>query len=319
MNSNLINSKDFSIAKLNELQKETSMEFNYQDFDKFFLDNICVYACGSLARYELVSSSDLDLFFINYGESKITNIDKYRFFSKLYDINNKCKFTKPSKSGEYWEFISEKDLLGIGGRDEDYKNSLTARLLLILESKPIVNEALYNKIVKKVVDLYFKDYEEHKGDFVPMYLINDILRYWYTLTLNYEFRRDDNDNNQDKHWKRLKLKYPRLLTCYSTIACLFKKNITPDDVIVIINKTPIERLEYIIETMSEETSDIISKIISEYDWMLSLKQYDSSWWNNEKNKFEAYEKADRFHDLLVHQLMAKVSEYNCELKKKLDF
>lgn len=318
MNDHLEGSKVFSKRKLEELQKETSISFTSKDFDETFLDNICVYACGSLARCELVENSDLDLFFINDECLVITNINKYRFFSKLYDINDKCGFQKPSKCGGFWEFISKKDLLDIGSRNEDYNNSLTARLLLILESRPVINETLYNKIVEKTVDLYFKDYEEHKEDFVPMYLINDILRYWYTLALNYEFRRDKKDNNQDKHWKRLKLKYPRLLTCYSTIACLFKKAITPANVIEIINKTPIERLEYIV-SMTNEASDIVSEIKKEYDWMLSLKKYDSSWWDNEDNKKEAYEKADRFHDLLVHQLIEKVSEYNCELKKKLDF
>lgn len=318
MHKNLDNSKTYSESKLIMLQKEMRISFNEKDFTKSFLNDICIYACGSLARHELVENSDLDLFFIYKGKNPIQNVDKYRFFSKLYDINKKCGFKSPSKGGGFWEFISEKDLLDIGSRNEDYNNSLTARLLLILESKPLYNKRLYNNMIKKTVNLYFKDYEDHREDFVPMYLINDILRYWYTLALNYEFRRDKKDNNQDKHWKRLKLKYPRLITCYSTIACLFKNGITHQDVIEIINKTPIERLEYIL-LISNKTSDIISSIKEEYNWMLSLKKENDSWWDNQTNKDTAYKKAEDFHDLIVHKLIDEMSKYNCKLKKKLDF
>ncbi len=318
MQNNLSNSRAFSEAKLKELQKEVLTSFDKNDFSESFLNDICVYACGSLARHELVENSDLDLFFIYKGKSPIKNVDKYRFFSKLYDISIKCGFGKPSKGGGFWEFISKCDLLDIGSRKEDYNNGLTARLLLILESKPIYNKRLYNKIVEETVNLYFKDHKKHPVGFLPMYLINDILRYWYTLTLNYEFRRDENDNNQDKHWKRLKLKYPRLLTCYSTIACLFKNDIAPNNVIEVINKTPLERLEYVL-SITDEVSNIISNIKEEYNWMLSLKKFDSTWWNDESNKDAAYKKAEFFHDLIVHQLIDIMSEYNCELKKKLDF
>jgi hypothetical protein len=318
MHTNLEDSKSSSKRKMEELQKEILISFNEEDFSKSFLTNVCVYACGSLARHELVANSDLDLFFIYDGESPISNIDKYRFFSKLYDINKKCGFKEPSKGGGFWDFITKENLLDIGSRNEDYNNSFTARLLLILESKPILNKTLYNKIIEDTTSLYFKDYEEHKEDFAPMYLINDILRYWYTLTLNYEFRRDKKDNNQDKHWKRLKLKYPRLLTCYSTIACLFKNNISHTDVIEIINKTPIERLQYV-KSMNSEASKIIDDIEKEYDWMLSLKTSDSSWWDEKSNKQKAYEKAHAFHDLIIHQLIDEMSKYNSELKKKLDF
>ena len=79
MNDNLESSKVFSKTKLEELQKETSTSFTTKYFDENFLDNICVYACGSLARCELVENSDLDLFFINNEDLVITNINKYIF------------------------------------------------------------------------------------------------------------------------------------------------------------------------------------------------------------------------------------------------
>lgn len=318
MYTNLKTAKTLSETKLQELRKELANAFNEKDFDKSFLDNVCVYACGSLARNEFVENFDLDLFFINSSDKEFSPLYKQLFFQKLYEINNKLRHNAPSKYGKFWDFISKKDLLDIGSQVEDYNNSLTARLLLLLESKPIFNETLYDEIVDKAVNLYFKDYEKHKNDFAPMYLINDILRYWYTLTLNYEFRRDNNDTVPEKCWKRLKLKYARLLTCFSFVACLFENGINQDKVKEIIKKTPLERLEQI-SKMNDDIKTVISNIKTKYEWFLSLKNEQPTWWDTNGNKELAVKNAEGFHNEVVHTLMEKIYNTNSELRNKLDF
>ena len=79
----IINSKD----KLTSLKSSLATVYD----NKY--KNVVVYVCGSLARYEMVESSDLDLFFIT-NDKKIlsSNLNKYTFFSKMYEIskNNNC-------------------------------------------------------------------------------------------------------------------------------------------------------------------------------------------------------------------------------------
>jgi predicted nucleotidyltransferase len=318
MCENLKTAQTLSETKLQELQKELTNAFNEKDFDKSFLDNICVYTCGSLARNEFVEISDLDLFFINNSHKEFSQLYKQLFFQKLYEINKQLGYKAPSKFGQFWDFTSKENLLDIGSQMEDCNNSLTARLLLILESKPIFNGELYNIIVEEVIEKYFVDYAEHEHNFVPMFLINDIFRYWYTLTLNYEFRRDSNDTENDKCWKRLKLKYARLLTCFSFIVCLFEKNITPEKVFEIIKKSPLERLENIAEK-NNGFSNIVSDIKVKYNWFLSLKQEQPSWWDNKTNKSSAFTKAEEFHNDVAHTLMEKIYQMNSSLRDKLDF
>ncbi len=317
MCNNLNKAKTLSETKLEELKKELSNSFNGNDFDNSFLENVCVYACGSLARNEFVENSDLDLFFINSSNKEFSQLYKQLFFQKLYEINTKLKYAAPSKFGQFWEFTSKTNLLDIGSQMEDCNNSLTACLLLLLESKPIFNESLYDGIVEDVVKKYFVDYEGHESDFVPMFLINDIFRYWYTLTLNYEFRRDNNDSQNDKCWKRLKLKYARLLVCFSFIACLFEKQITQEKVIAIIKKTPLERLDYM-ATGNKNLTGIVLEIKTKYDWFISLKEQQPDWWNDE-NKKTAIQKADEFHKILVHTYMGEIYKTNEPLREKLDF
>ena len=308
--------KTASIEKLNKIKEKLEMTFieeKYQD--------VCVYACGSLGRLEMTRNSDLDLFFVSMHSSDRDpmkkNLNRYLFFGKMYDINREMGFPDPSKEGEYWEFINKEDFLDIGSRKEDFNNSFTTRLLLILESKPIYNEDAYNRLVKETVYKYFTDYEEHKNPFYPLFLMNDIQRYWYTLTLNYEYRRDEKDNVNKKNWKRLKLKYARLITCFSMLACLYHKNITPDYVIKCINMTPFERLD----SLAAENSsiiEIVEKIKTEYEWFLSLRKNNENRFDDKDFRDMAFQRADKFHNLVVGQLLGRLSQVYPELRNKAD-
>ncbi len=283
--------------------------------------NICVYACGSLGRLEMSENSDLDLFFVslhNCGEDPMCqNLNKYKFFSKLYDINCAMEFPEPSKCGEYWEFINKDDFLDIGSRKEDFNNSFTARLLFLLESKPIYNEEAFDWLLKETVSKYFTDYADHRDEFYPLFLINDILRYWYTLTLNYEYRRDDADDVHKKNWKRLKLKYARLLTCFSMIACLYRRNITSEYVVECIKMTPLERLDKV-ASKNTELRGIVESIKKEYEWFLNLRQTRDNGFDEKEKREEAFRHADKFHELVLHQLLNQVSQANPQLRKRMD-
>lgn len=318
--SSILNSlKEQSLAMVDKIKADLKVEFNSEEP---FYNNICIYACGSLGRLEMSSGSDLDLFFIlkNYNGHRYeyTNIEKYCFFAHVNKVSSSLGFPPPSKGGMYWDFIAEEDLKDIGSRKEDYNNSLTARILLLLESKPLYNEEIYDSLIKEIVLLYFTDYKDHPKDFYPMFLMNDILRYWYTLTLNYEYRRDDSDKITKKYWKRLKLKFSRLLTCFSLLACLYQESISPDDVIAYVKMTPFERLYTLAESDSAITG-IIEEIEQEYKWFIELRiNSDDSWWDNEDNKTDALQHADKFHEIFIHKLMKYVSEKNKNLKSKMD-
>lgn len=317
--SNIMEStKQTSLLKLNEIRERLTEAF---PADNECYKSICVYVCGSLGRLEMTKNSDLDLFFVSMHDRKDDpmnkNLNKYLFFAKLYEINQKLGFSDPSKDGEYWNFINKDDFLDIGSRKEDFNNSFTTRLLLILESKPIYNKEAYDQLVKDTVTKYFVDYKEHQGEFYPLFLMNDILRYWYTLMLNYEYRRDEKDDINKKNWKRLKLKYARLITCFSMLACLYRKEITPIYVEQCIKMTPLERLN-MLTNENDEIKDIVTNIKTEYEWFLCLRQMTNNGFNEEVNRKSAFERAEKFHDLVVHKLMSQLSKGYPQLRSKTD-
>jgi len=319
MGKNILdNQKKVSLQKLNELREKLLQTFP-EDDDKY--KDICVYACGSLGRLEMTQNSDLDLFFVSMHENDKDpmkkNLNRYIFFSKMYNVNTEMGFSRPSKDGEYWEFINKADLLDIGSRKEDFNNSFTTRLLLILESKPIYNEEVYNSLIKETIEKYFVDFKEHQDEFYPLFLMNDIWRYWYTLTLNYEYRRDNKDDVNKKNWKRLKLKYARLITCFSMLACLYHKGITPEYVAECVRMTPFERLDRVAKENTKLT-DIITEIKEEYEWFLSLREEMDNGFDEDDFRMNAFARAEKFHELVVHRMMGVLSEEYPELRNKTD-
>lgn len=280
-------------------------------------NNICIFACGSMGRFDMTTNSDLDLFFIDSSDSKseISRLITYVFFAELYKINHELGYEDPSKGGFFWRFTKKDDLLDIGSQSEDYNNSFTARMLLLLESKPLFNEDLYHNLISETVSKYFCDYRKN---FYPLFLMNDILRYWYTLTLNYEFRRDINDDEHKKNWRRLKLKYARLITCFSLYWCLFDPDINEKKVIEYVNMSPIDRLEHLSVSIPE-SKDIIQEIFKEYSWYLELRKEKPDWWSKNGNKADAFDNhADKFHRLVTHDLAKLVIPTNKKLAEKTE-
>src|SRR5262249_36221355 len=140
---------------------------------------------------------------------------------------------------------------------DDATNTFTARLLLLLESRPLLGSAVYSRAVEKVVDAYWRDYQDHRHDFVPAYLTNDILRLWRTLCVNYEARTQTEPpaKKAKRKLKNYKLKHSRLLTCYSTLIYLLalsrkRRAVAPSDAKVMTEMSPTERLEWVRQTVT---------------------------------------------------------------------
>ncbi len=115
-----------------------------------------------------------------------------------------------------------------------------------------MGDAVYREVVEEVVSAYWRDYEDHKDDFVPAFLTNDILRLWRTFCVNYESGtdREPPEKKAKGKLKNFKLKHSRMLTCYSAILFLLNEyalnsTVTPDSVVEMTKLTPTMRLEHL--------------------------------------------------------------------------
>jgi hypothetical protein len=125
---------------------------------------------------------------------------------------------------------------------------------------------------------------------MPVFLVNDIIRFWKTLCLNYEHKRNrkDEDKKNKAHLKNLKLKFSRLMTCFSMVLLLSKnkKIIGPDDFMGYVQISPLDRLLKISNMTSGK--DLCLEIIKEYKWFLEKTGHEK----DDVLKWEAIKKTE---------------------------
>ena len=241
----------------------------------------CVYVTGSFGRREASTHSDLDLFIVGIGTHKdpaLSRLNQILVKADLIDASKKLDLPEFSGDGEYLTHHTVAELLEtLGKPEDDASNTFTARLLLLLESSPLIGEPEYNRIVDDVIASYWRDYERNKNDFVPAFLANDILRMWRTFCVNYEARTQSvpPQKKAKRSLKNYKLKHSRMLTCYSALLyllALFSKNgtVSPTDAGSMIRLTPTQRLEWMISQPElKEASTTLEKLIAAYERFLS--------------------------------------------------
>jgi hypothetical protein len=278
------------------------------------LENTCIYATGSYGRQEASSTSDIDIFMIDAGapEAPLANITQIELKAKLIAICRERGYPEFSRDGEFLEMHPLEQLTSrVGSQDEDAENLFTARLLLLLESRPLYNEACYDRVVQDAVAAYFPDFFRHEADFRPVFLINDIVRYWKTLCLNYEHRRKPGlDNPAEAKLKNLKLGFSRVMTCYSMIVGVVHQYAqtgctSPQNVIDLVRASPTERLTSVaIEDPAVRPA--VSGVLTEYCWFLETLGGERpavvEWLRVPANKDEAEARAEAYLNHYYHLL-----------------
>ncbi len=131
----------------------------------------CVYATGSFGRGEASRYSDLDLFIVGLtakGQRALSRLVEIRIKADLIEATQKLKITEFSGDGEYLTHYTEEELVQtLGKPHDDASNTFTARLLLLLESKPVLGNDVYRDVINSVVAAYWRDYAGRENAFIP--------------------------------------------------------------------------------------------------------------------------------------------------------
>jgi hypothetical protein len=256
---------------------------------------LAIYVTGSFGRLEarFPKGSDLDLFFL-YGpddrshRAHPSQLTWFELAGELIRIARELEFEEFSRDGAFlqvhnvWHIGKQ-----LGSQHEDAENGFTARLLLLLESRYVLNEDLYERFMQETIGFYYGDYDANRGTFRPTFLINDILRFWRTLCLNYEHKRNrkrSEDGSDDPHaaWRadsaldNLKLRFSRLSTCYSMVIALAAEPtpVGPERVLELCRTAPTDRWAIAAEHASPsaivEARSKREQILEGYDYFLGL-------------------------------------------------
>lgn len=306
-------------------QREAYSTKRLDDLRGYFADlpelhdftTLTVFAAGSYARLEASEYSDIDLFFVNMGgrhEIAEPRTKELRLFGKVIDIVDGLGFPKFSNDCQYLAILHSNDIISnLGSPTDDHENYFTARMLLLLEGRCLYGEEVYRKVMEEMVKSYFRDYPDHRYTFQPVFLLNDICRYWKTLLLNYENKRTPpemasmEDVRTKQKVRNFKLKYSRMTTCFASIGALGSHSapVSEEQVLALARMTPRERLNSIAERLPE-TRQGVTKVLDRYNWFLEMTGLPvadlEARFSDKQKRMEMFRRANEYGDAMYNLL-----------------
>lgn len=146
---------------------------------------------GSLARDEFTAGSDVDWTLLIDGAASPKHLDTAKEIAELL----KKEGTKaPGPTGVFGGPIFSHDLVHFIGGETDTNRNTTRRILMLLESRALLEQAgVRERVMRHLFRRYVEeDRDYRKNDYstrIPFFLLNDIVRYWRTMAVDYASKR----------------------------------------------------------------------------------------------------------------------------------
>ncbi len=255
--------------------------------DEFIGDHTFVYATGSCGRGDMGTFSDLDPYVVRIGED---NSEHDRVIHEaLVAANAAAGLPTLDADGKHARAIQAHHLIDrLGAPEDDSREDgvFTKRMLLLLESRVLLGEAAYDKVLEKIISAYWQNANIHTTDYQPFVLVNDIVRWWRIVLLNHEsrLRKEAQELEAEgelspaalesrllasRRYRSYKMRLARCLTCFSALTYLLAltpsedAHVTKDSIYEMVELTPLQRLEAL-ETLADRQLSAVRPLLSTY-------------------------------------------------------
>lgn len=279
---------DQGIARLREVLKT---EFPGRD-------DLIIGVNGSYARREVTSGSDVDIFVLGLASG-----EQYQGVSdRVIELIKLSGLKPPSPGGVFKNALRFADLLkNIGGMD-DTNESITRRMLFLLEGEWVLNQSAFDQARSDMVQAYVKDTINKEK--VCRYLLSDIIRYWRTMCVDYEYKQA---SGKPPGLRRIKLRFSRCLMYFAGVLAVAETvGLDAADkrqyLETSFKLTAIERFEKILGENSRHALDLYDAFLADIDSpdiraSLETEGYEQT------NEYQTLRlRAREFRDALIAQL-----------------
>lgn len=183
---------------------------------------------GSLARSEWTVNSDVDWTLLIDGQADPNHLKVSQAITSRFVQAN---LQKPGPTQTFGGLAFSHEIIHQIGGEEDTNRNTTRRILLLLESAPVGNREAYDRVIGAVINRYLdgdisflsRSGQQYK---VPRFLLNDIVRYWRTMCVDYASKYRE---RQGDKWalKNTKLRMSRKLIFAAGLLTCFNCNLRP--------------------------------------------------------------------------------------------
>ena len=217
--------REASLKKRKELDELLSTEIG-----RYASPDTSLVVFGSLARGEWTSGSDLDWTYLIDGGAKSAHLEITQDIQRVFKEKG---LAEPGPTGTFGNMAFSHNIVHqIGGQDDTNKNT-TQRILLLLESTPIgERRETYDRVIRAVIDRYLEEdthllTRDSKSYRVPRFLLNDIVRFWRTMAVDFANKQRD---RAGKGWglRNAKLRMSRKLIFASGLSVCFSSSLDSD-------------------------------------------------------------------------------------------
>ncbi|WP_077002083.1 hypothetical protein [Variovorax sp. KK3] len=223
--------------------------------------NCAVVINGSLARREASDQSDVD-YFVLY-EGKVAEDDLQAIDAAMARAITAQGLRPPATHGAFAKPESiDNFLLNVGG-DNDPNHKLTRRMLFMLEGEWLTQRELFERFRARLIqEVYTR--QELRDDQLARFFLNDLIRYWRTIGVDFEFK----THEAGKAWgtRNLKLAFSRKLLYFSGLLMAAETaQRTVDSKIEVLRKlsamTPIQRIREIFQNDADKALRIYEEFL----------------------------------------------------------
>jgi hypothetical protein len=163
--------------------------------DRLESTDTSLVALGSLARKECVLGSDLDWIVLIDAQADPYHLAlTQEIRKKIESVIKELGLAEPSPRGAFGNMVFSHDIIHSIGGEDDTNHNTTIRILLLLESVAIGRSDARNRVLTNILRRYLEEDAffasgKPKSRAVPRFLLNDIIRYWRIIAVDFASKR----------------------------------------------------------------------------------------------------------------------------------